>query len=377
MATATRTRQTVRHAGAHWTPRTRSAHSPPTHRPLETNSAPSSVLSLRGLRAGYPTLLGLRTREVLRGVDFELGDTRRLGLVGPNGSGKSTLLHVLAGIDPATGGEARLFGADPDRLEVRRRVGFLPEESPFPRDMRALRALELMGSLKGLPRAGLRERARAMLERVGLEREARTPLGRFSRGMLRRFGLAQAVLHEPDLLLLDEPAAGLDATGFVVLEQLLAEAGERGARVIVSSHQAGEVLAACERIACLIDGRLVADGTPDQVLSEAGDAGLNDAAIFAVRLAIEEAITNAFVHGHEHVAGDVPVLVEYKISEGEIQIAIEDRGPGFIPETLPDPTLVENLSKPFGRGVMLMKAYMTEVLFNASGNRVKMRYVVS
>lgn len=127
----------------------------------------------------------------------------------------------------------------------------------------------------------------------------------------------------------------------------------------------------------LLNERRAINTLIDQVLGEAGNAGLNDAAIFAVRLAIEEAITNAFVHGHEHVAGDVPVLVEYKISDGEIQIAIEDRGPGFIPETLPDPTLVENLSKPFGRGVMLMKAYMTEVMFNASGNRVKMRYVVS
>jgi len=104
-------------------------------------------------------------------------------------------------------------------------------------------------------------------------------------------------------------------------------------------------------------------------------AGLKDAAIFAVRLAIEEAITNAFVHGHQNLPRDVPVLVEFKISQGEIQIAIEDRGPGFTPEALPDPTLIENLSKPFGRGVMLMKAYMTEVLYNPQGNRVKMRYI--
>jgi len=115
----------------------------------------------------------------------------------------------------------------------------------------------------------------------------------------------------------------------------------------------------------------------DQILSLAFDAGLKDAAIFAVRLAIEEAITNAFVHGHSQLGNDVPVTVEYKVSKGDIQIAIEDQGPGFTPEALPDPTLVENLSKPFGRGVMLMKAYMTEVLFNARGNRVKMRYLAS
>ncbi len=115
----------------------------------------------------------------------------------------------------------------------------------------------------------------------------------------------------------------------------------------------------------------------DQILDQAVDAGLKDAAIFAVRLAIEEAITNAFVHGHEHVQGDKPIRVEYKVIEKEIQIAIEDQGPGFVPTEVPDPTLIENLSKPFGRGVMLMKAYMTEVLYNSKGNRVKMRYIAS
>lgn len=115
----------------------------------------------------------------------------------------------------------------------------------------------------------------------------------------------------------------------------------------------------------------------DRILAQAVEAGLKDAAIFAVRLAIEEAITNAFVHGHSQLGGDVPVTVEYKVTKGDIQIAVEDQGPGFTPEALPDPTLVENLSKPFGRGVMLMKAYMTEVLYNARGNRVKMRYLAS
>ncbi len=115
----------------------------------------------------------------------------------------------------------------------------------------------------------------------------------------------------------------------------------------------------------------------ERILKLAADSGLKDAALFAVRLAIEEAITNAFVHGHEGLDSNIPVTVEYKVSQGELQIAIEDQGPGFTPEALPDPTLTENLSKPFGRGVMLMKAYMTEVAFNNTGNRVKMRYHAS
>jgi len=125
----------------------------------------------------------------------------------------------------------------------------------------------------------------------------------------------------------------------------------------------------------LLNDRHAINELIERVLELAVGNGLKDAAIFAVRLAIEEAITNAFVHGHQNIGVDVPVLVEFKVSKGEIQIAIEDQGPGFTPDSIPDPTLIENLSKPFGRGVMLMKAYMTEVLYNPQGNRVKMRYI--
>lgn len=113
----------------------------------------------------------------------------------------------------------------------------------------------------------------------------------------------------------------------------------------------------------------------DRVLEHAQQEGFGSSAVFAIRLAIEEAITNAFEHGHEGLASDTTVRVEYAVSEREIEIAIEDQGPGFVPEQLPDPTLLENLSKPSGRGVMLMKAYMTDVVFNQKGNRVKLRYI--
>ncbi len=113
----------------------------------------------------------------------------------------------------------------------------------------------------------------------------------------------------------------------------------------------------------------------DQILDRAESIGYGSSALFAVRLAIEEAITNAFEHGHENLDPSVPVRVEYAVSEHAIEIAIEDQGPGFVPDELPDPTLQENLSKPSGRGVMLMQAYMTDVHFNDQGNRVKLRYI--
>ncbi len=127
----------------------------------------------------------------------------------------------------------------------------------------------------------------------------------------------------------------------------------------------------------LLNDRHAIDELIEHILTLASNLGLKDASIFAIRLAIEEAITNAFLHGHQNLQPNIPIQVQYKISPGEIQIAIEDQGPGFIPESLPDPTLLENLSKPSGRGVMLMKAYMSEVTFNKRGNRVKMRYFTS
>jgi len=233
---------------------------------MEPRSPTPPFVRLRGLRAAYPRPWSRRPREVLHGIDLELEGTRRMGIVGPNGSGKSTLLQVLAGVDPIAGGTAEVLGGRPGDAAVRARVGFLPEESPFPLELHALAAIALLGSLKGLGARAARERGRAMLRRVGLGAELGTRLGRLSRGMLRRFGLAQALVHAPRLVLLDEPAAGLDAIGFVVLAELLDEAVAGGAGVVICSHLAREVLAPCERVACLVDGRLVADGAPAELL---------------------------------------------------------------------------------------------------------------
>ena len=242
--------------------------------PETIHATGAPALSLVGLCHSFPVALGLRRSEVLRGVDLELARGRSLGLVGPNGSGKSTLLRVIAGVERARGGRVTVLGGTPDAAETRRRVGFLPEDSPFPPELRALPALVLLGTLRRMPRARARERGAELLERVGLGEAGRAPLGRFSRGMLRRFGLAQAVLHEPELILLDEPTAGLDATGFGVLAELLSEARSRGAAIVVASHLATDLHAHCERLAVLLDGRVAAEGDPAELLGDGGLLGL-------------------------------------------------------------------------------------------------------
>jgi ABC-2 type transport system ATP-binding protein len=220
------------------------------------------AFELRGLRQAFRAGLGLRRREVLHGIDLALPRGATLGLVGPNGSGKSTLLRCLAGIDRPRAGELEVLGARALDSAVRARIGYLPEDSPFPPELSALAAMVLLGTLQRMPRRRAKERGAELLARVGLAEHARRPLRSYSRGMKRRFGRAQAWLHEPELILLDEPTAGLDAPGFVVLEELLAGARARGASVVLSSHLFSDLTRHCDELAVLIDGRIVERGRP-------------------------------------------------------------------------------------------------------------------
>ncbi|MDP6410162.1 MAG: ABC transporter ATP-binding protein [Planctomycetota bacterium] len=228
------------------------------------------VLCARGVCRAYPIKLGFARRKVLRGVDLDLERGAVLGLVGPNGSGKSTLLRLLAGVDTPSSGNLTVLGGSPADSAVRERTGFLPEDSPFPGELSARAALELLGTLGGMKRAEVRARGDELLERVGLAEHARVALRRYSRGMARRFGLAQAWLQSPELILLDEPGAGLDGEGFEALDDLLAEAHGRGATVVLASHLASDVHERCGELALLLGGRVAARGTPAELLSQPG-----------------------------------------------------------------------------------------------------------
>jgi len=236
--------------------------------PHTTPGAPA--LELTDLASCYRIGLLQRKREVLHGVNLILERGRCLGLVGPNGSGKSTLLQVLAGVQRSERGVVRVLGSDPRQARARARLAYLPEDSPFPAELSALAALDLLGALAGLPRKEVRSRAERLLERVGLADQRLAPLRTFSRGMMRRFGLAQAFLSEPEVVLLDEPTAGLDAPGFAVLEDLVSEAQGRGASLVLASHLPSDLLQHCDDLAVLVDGHLRAHGPTDDLLAIEG-----------------------------------------------------------------------------------------------------------
>jgi len=227
------------------------------------------ALSVRKLQHSYSLGLLRTPRACLHGISLEIEAGLRIGLVGPNGSGKSTLLRIAAGLQRPTQGSVSVFGRSLEEDSVRRRIGYVCDHSPFPPELSARYVLELFHRLQRLPertRAARRERCQAQLERAGLGEDAHRPLGTFSRGMLRRFALAQAFLQDPELLLLDEPTAGLDAPGYDVLEGFLDEARARGATVVLATHTTSDLLAFTDHMVVLVDGRILRQGDPVRLL---------------------------------------------------------------------------------------------------------------
>jgi ABC-type multidrug transport system ATPase subunit len=212
--------------------------------------------------------------QAVDGVDLAAGPGV-FGLLGPNGAGKTSLLRMMATVIPPTAGQMRLLGLDPgvypQRREIRRRLGYLPQNLGYYPSFTVVEFIEYFALLKEMPPARVPAAVADAIESVGLGRKARAKLRTLSGGMLRRVGIAQAIVNAPALLLLDEPTAGLDPEQRVQFRAMLREAGQR-ATVIVSTHLVEDVGAACSRVALMDQGRLVFHGTPDE-LTDRGRAG--------------------------------------------------------------------------------------------------------
>ncbi len=198
---------------------------------------------------GAHTAVGGLSLEVRRGEIF--------GFLGPNGAGKSTSIKMLLGLVHPTSGRAEVLGSAPDHAAMRRRIGFLPEDFRFYDWLTGRELLELHGQLAGMPRAALQRRIPEVMSQVGLEGVERRRIRGYSKGMLQRIGLAQAIVHEPDLIFLDEPTSGLDPMGRRLVRDILRAERARGATVFLNSHILSEIEVTCDRVAFIRTGQLV------------------------------------------------------------------------------------------------------------------------
>jgi ABC-2 type transport system ATP-binding protein len=189
------------------------------------------------------------------------------GLLGPNGSGKSTTLKILLGLVTATSGETRVFGEDSSSVRSRRDVGFLPENPYFYKFLTGAETVRFFGKLSGMSGDGLEARVEELLELVGLTDAAARRVGSYSKGMLQRIGLAQALVQDPGLLVLDEPTAGVDPVGSREIRDLILELKARGKTVLLCSHLLSQVQEVCDRVGILARGRLVREGRVEDLLA--------------------------------------------------------------------------------------------------------------
>jgi ABC-2 type transport system ATP-binding protein len=213
------------------------------------------------------------------GVDLHAGPGV-FGVLGPNGAGKTSLLRMMATAIPPTSGTLRLLGRDPGsygpRREIRRRLGYLPQNLGYYPGFTLAESVEYFALLKEVPAARIPAAVATAVDRVALGGRAKTKLRALSGGMLRRAGIAQAIVNEPELLLLDEPTAGLDPEQRVAFRALLRDLGQH-ATVVVSTHLVEDVGAACTRVGLMDEGRIVFQGTPEDLAARGEGHGTGDA----------------------------------------------------------------------------------------------------
>jgi ABC-2 type transport system ATP-binding protein len=215
------------------------------------------AIETRELRKTYVEGMFRRKRQqALQGVSLRVERGEIVGLLGGNGAGKTTFIKILLGIIGKSSGEASLLGFPAGDIRGRRLVGYLPENLRVPRHLTAISALEYYGHLSNLPSSVIRERRGPLLERVGLAARAKDPVRTYSKGMLQRLGLAQAMLHEPELFILDEPTDGLDPLARSQVRGFLADLKRQGKTIFLNSHILQEVELICDRVAILDRGVL-------------------------------------------------------------------------------------------------------------------------
>ncbi len=232
------------------------------------------AIELRGVIKDFS--VGLRGVK-LRAVDsltLQVEPGQVYGLLGPNGSGKSTTIKIILGLLEPTVGECRVFGVPGSRVEARRDVGYLPESPYFYRHLTGRELVRFYARICGLKRDGLEARVTEVITLVGLEDAADRRVATYSKGMLQRIGLAQAIVHDPRLVILDEPTAGVDPVGTAAISEIILGLKARGKTVLITSHLLAQIEDICDRVAILDRGQLVVEGAVRDLVGQAGRQAL-------------------------------------------------------------------------------------------------------
>ena len=225
-------------------------------------------MSVRGLTKVFKDFWGRSKAHAVNDVDFDVKRGEVFGLLGPNGSGKSTTVKMLLGLLYPTKGHIEVFGQSPRHVQTKARIGYLPEESYLYRYLNSRETLDFFGNLFHLDQKDRDNRTEQLLEMVGLNQTRTRAVGEFSKGMQRRIGLAQALINDPDLIILDEPTAGLDPIGCREIKDLIIALAKRGKTVILSSHLLSDVEDVCDRVVIYYGGKVQAIGTLKELLAK-------------------------------------------------------------------------------------------------------------
>lgn len=266
------------------------------------------MIQVNGLTKDYGA------RRAIDNLTFDAEQGEIVGFLGPNGAGKTTTMRILTGYMPPTDGTAIVAGYDivEESLEVRKRVGYLPETVPLYDDMTALEYLKFMADLRKIPQA--EERAYETLEQVNLEDRANSFIGKFSKGMRQRIGLAQALIHRPEVLILDEPTIGLDPAQVVEIRNVIREIG-KDRTVLLSTHILTEAQQICDRVLIINRGQIVAEDTPENLQSRLAGS---QRVLLRVRGEADELPTKVSkVKGVRDVEAKPDGSVEFEFSAGQ------------------------------------------------------------
>ena len=225
----------------------------------------SFAIETTNLSKSYRSGFWMTKFQALSNLDLQVEEGEIFGFVGPNGAGKTTTIKILTGLQEATGGSAKLLGRSTSDASSRHQLGFLPERPYFYTHVSARELLRFYGRLFGIHGSDLDKRIDVLLDRVGMTDFSSSPLGKYSKGMLQRIGICQALLHEPAILIFDEPMSGLDPIGRALVRDVILEEREKGKTVFFSSHVLSDVEAVSDRVAILVQGELRGVGTIEEL----------------------------------------------------------------------------------------------------------------